>query len=236
MSSGWKADLFNQLFEILDEKGLSEFLFTAYKLLQPTIKVNDGMKPELYGALCEAVLCGLTSEYIKDNKVKAKVFSSVILEDLDNPKSAFRTELDFVLVTPGFVVSTECKSYSGDVLITDECTLRRGSLVFDVYKQVTLHHKVLEPYVARRLVRGAQAQPSIVMSNVFLFARANVIERRARPKVLVHTLASLYDYYDKLFERYSVPVLDYKKICADFKKRISPKAREEHAAYLGYGG
>ena len=170
----------------------------------------------------------------------AKAYHSVVLKDLSNPYSDFRTELDFVLVTPSFILTTECKSYSGNLVITGDGVFTHRGKSTDVYQQNVLHHKYLLKYAVQLIIPGPGSPTVPVFANAFVFSNADIVDKRpamSAKKMRIHTTSTLIDFYEQMFERYTHPVFNYQKACKVFHAGSQSKAlHAEHARFLGYGG
>lgn len=234
----WRDDLDRKLLGILKSKGVSAFLETAKALLAVDHKGDPRLKAHFVGEVCECVMWGLTKKYIEITGVEAKLFHSVVLKDLNNPKSEFCTELDFVLLTPSFMLTTECKSYSGDLAIKDKCTLCHRGQEMDVWRQSKLHYDKLVLYAQQLVAPGLGLITVPVFANVFVFSNAEVTDLRNaenRRTISVLTSTGLIDYYDAMFKRYSCPVFDYEHACRILGTcSRSKKLHAQHGSYLGY--
>lgn len=108
-------------------------------------KKDKNFKNKVHGEICEALLESLLLDYIDKNSLGNRWFieKGMIIKDLDSGNTKFYTELDLTLFTPYKVVIFECKSYAGDKIIKDKCTISRTCGDFDVYKQNKNHMTVL---------------------------------------------------------------------------------------------
>lgn len=234
----WRDGLADRLFAILDLQGVKAFLQVAVELLSVNGKGAGNVKSQMVGEVCEIVIVGLTQRYLNLTGKEGKIFHSMILKDLNSPKSNFRTELDFTLATPGFILTTECKSYSGDVNITGRCTLGNGNHSVDVYSQSKTHHKHLVLYGQEFVKSGARIANIPVFANAFVFSNASIDDRRSEADkrlLRVLTTSSLFSYYDAVFKKFSVPVFDTVKMFQTFKQcEESVELHKQHKSFVGY--
>lgn len=232
----WRDTLDRKLLGVLKRDGTAQFLSLAVAMLGVDPEGDPKMKAQFVGEVCECVFWGLTKKYLEATKREAQVYHSVVLKDLRNPKSDFRTELDFVLVTPSFMLTTECKSYAGDVRVTQECTLEHKGMSSDVWRQSKLHYDKLVLYGEQLVLPNSRLPKLPVFANVFLFSNAAVEDRRTRPDLLrVNTTATLFDFYDEMFRKYTRPVYDYERACKIFRLcSASKKLHAQHGEYVGY--
>ena len=234
----WRDSIGRSLLGILEMEGVESFLRTATEALSVNPRGGYKLKAQFVGEICEIVLIGLTAKYLSVTNRKAKIFQSVVLKDLNNPKSDFRTELDAVLVTPYFLLTTECKSYAGAIRVTDNCTLNHKDMSADVFAQSKLHVDKLKLY-AKQLVTPNQGLVNPpVFANVFVFSNASIEDRRTtigKRSLTVTTASNIMGYYEEMFKRYNVPVYDYERACKIMQAcSDSKKLHAQHAKYLGY--
>lgn len=232
----WRDTLDRKLLNVLKREGASAFLSLAVDMLGVDAEGDPQMKAQFVGEVCECVFWGLTKEYLRLKKHQAQVFHSVVLKDLHNMKSDFRTELDFVLVAPGFLLTTECKSYAGSVVITKECTLEHRGKSSDVWSQCKLHHSKLVLYGQQLVNPNQRIATPPVFANVFLFSNASVEDRRRNSNLIrVDTASTIFSFYDAMFAKYRKPVFDYDRACKIFRLcSASKKLHAQHGEYVGY--
>lgn len=234
----WRDQLGKKLFGVLDTYGTDKFLEVSCEMLGAQPKGGKGVKGLLNGEVCELVIIGLTQQYIKLAEVRAKAYHSVVLKDLKNIKGDFRTELDFVLVTPYFLLTSECKSYYGDIQVTGNCTLSHAGRDTDVYKQSKLHHKNLMEYSKQLMLPGKGVPTPPVYANAFVFSNGNIKDLRTpeqKKTLRILTTSSLVSYYEAMFKKFKTSVFDYERACRIFEKCAnSEKLHQEHKDFLGY--
>lgn len=234
----WRDSLDRKLLNVLKRDGIEQFLSVAVASLSVDPGGDGKFKAQFVGEVCEVVFWGLTKEYLRATQRKAEVFHSVVLKDLRNPKSDFRTECDFVLVSPSFILTTECKSYAGGIEVCDNCTLVHKGQRTDVYKQSKLHYDKLYLYAQQLALpdKGVAVLP--VAANVFCFSDSAIRDlrsKRAQDLLKVTTSSSLLGYYDDLFRNLHTPLFDYERACKIFKVCAASKMlHAQHQEYLGY--
>ncbi len=227
-----------RLIEIYDTHGLKMFLDVCAEMLNIRDREDWEKKKKVNGEVCEVVLRVLTEDYLKRRRKKGYVFHSLVLKNPRNPKSDFRTELDFTFLTPFFCVTGECKSFVGKIVVQDECTLMRDTLVADVARQSNVHLSALVPYLEMYVPEGRSvARPPAEMF-CFLYSNGQVVDirgKQAKHKIPVITISSLFKYYDTLFSTYKREVYDVEKAAKAFQAMADSRVLHiQHAHYLGY--
>lgn len=223
------------LWQVYRQDGVKQFLAVCSSMLAIKDRDNWEKKKHTNGEVCEVVLAVLTDNYFTKKRIEGSVFQSVVLFDKDQGrKSDFRTELDFVTLTPGVCLTGECKSFVGDITVTGECTLTRGDLVADVARQSKLHAQHLRKYLVSLT---SETQPPLGMF-CFLFSNGRVVDNRTqqwKAQLPVLTAGSLYAYYDRIFGRYSRGVYDYERAKAIFLRSQNSEAlHRQHRSFVGY--
>lgn len=218
--------------------GLDCFLSTATRMLGVNTHGNLEIKAQVVGEVCEQVLCQLTDVFIETAGVQARYYKSVILKDLYDPFGSFRTELDFVLVTPSFILTTECKSYSGDIEIHAPCKIVGADKEADVWKQSKLHFDKLYAYAEEVALPHLGLPKLPVFANAFVFSNASISDKRLKEqqaKLRVLTASTLIQYYKALFMKYRRKVYDFERLCRIMEFAAnSKKLHAQHKEYLGY--
>lgn len=232
----WRDDIDKELLSVLRKRGVRDFLSVAREMLSIDAGRDVKFRAQLVGEVCECVFMGLTQKYLEITQQEAKLYHSVVLKDLHNLRSNFRTELDFVLVSPGFILTTECKSYAGDVTVTGKCTLSHRGMEYDVWSQSKLHHDKLVEYGKQLILPGTRVYTLPVFANVFLFSKARLDDRRSDQSVLrVNTSSTIFKFYEQMFKKYQKRVFDYERACKIFRLcSASKKLHAQHGEYVGY--
>lgn len=236
MASDWQKKLDNKLFSVLQNRGIEEFLQLGVLMLNIDPRGDKKLRGQVSGEVCEVMLVGITQRYAEVTKVPMRVFHSVVLKDLTNLHGDFRTELDAVIVTPYFILTSECKSYYGEVVVSDKCTLSHCGSSTDVWRQSRLHHRSLVQYSQQFVKTPVGNIP--VFANAFVFSNAVLRDERVGADKLalrVLTTRNVVPYYDAMFKRYKTPVFDYNRACKIFQACAdSNKLHAEHKKFLGY--
>lgn len=226
------------LVDCYESKGLKAFLQVSEEMLRLYDADNGDKKQHVNGALCEVVLKILTLDYLKRKKYVGSVYHSVVLSDPEKPKSQFRTELDFVLFTPCFVLTAECKSFSGNLRIHDKCTVSSERVTADVYRQSLLHGEVLKKHMNRFLTPGIRTKVAPCGLFCFLYSRGIMNDERAaslKRSFPVLSAKTLYSYYDSIFTAFRQSVYNFDSGCRFFLKSQNSKTlHQAHRDYLGY--
>lgn len=235
LKTKWESDLEFKLISIYKSCGIHRFLKVCSDLI--FLKSGDDKKKEVNGAVCEIVLLVATYDYLKLNNLKGKVFHSLILKNLKNPSDKFRTELDFVLVTPYFCTTGECKSYFGEISILNEGLLLSNNRKTDVAHQSSMHLKYLKQYIRELSVNKNETDYPAEMF-CFLYSNGLIKDKRDckyQELLPVITVANLYSYYNHLFSKYKRKVFDYEAVCKYFKVFSSSAILyDDHRSYLNY--
>lgn len=234
----WRDNLDNQLFDILAEEGTDAFLELSLGMLDINPRGDKQLRAQVNGEVCEVVLMGLSRKYLELSGNEGRVYHSVVLKDLQDVHGEFRTELDFVMVTPYFMLTTECKSYYGDISISGNCTLSHMGRDTDVYRQSRLHHTHLVRYAEQLSLPGQKLPRPPVFANAFMFSKGRINDRRSeaqRKTIRVLTTSDLVGYYNAMFKRYTKPAFNYERACTVLSKcAASVKLHAQHKKFLGY--
>lgn len=228
----------SKLIEVYNKHGLKTFVNVCSEMLKIRDKENWEKKMKVNGEVCEVVLRVLTEHYLAARNITGHVFHSLVLGNPNKPESEFRTELDFTLLTPSVCLTGECKSFVGHITATDECTLRREKLIADVYRQLAVHVSALVPYLQQYVRRGAGIVDVPVLPFCFLYSNGALEDRRTRTaqaELPIHTIQSLFKYYDLVFSRYRREVYNVKEAAKAFQAMADSRILHiQHAHYLGY--
>lgn len=231
---------------LLDEKltavyrqyGLNKFLDVCSEMLVIKAPREGDKKRVVNGEVCEVVLRVMTQHYLKTRKITGTTFHSMILQDRWDKNNPFRTELDFTLMTPGVCLTGECKSFVGDIVVTQGCTLTRDDLVADVERQSLVHAKALKPYLQEFTLPSVGLPAPPLGLFCFIYCKGTIADKRTQAKkqiIPIITVRNLFAYYDKVLKVYSKKVYDYERACKSFTTFAnSERLHKEHQAFLGY--
>lgn len=227
-----------KLIAVYDQYGIDQFLQVCARMLDIKDPRDWEKKRKVNGEVCEVMVDVMTQHYLRVNGLCGRTFHSMVLKDIKNRDSDFRTELDFTLLTPCFCVTGECKSFAGDVVATGDCLLTRGDIKADVAKQSMLHARHLKRYLEQfSLPNTGVAQ---VPYGVFCFVFSNGVmhdkrSTKARQVIPIHTVHSLYRYYDQLFSKFTKEVFDYGRATQVFQQAAeSELLHRQHKKFVGY--
>lgn len=224
-----------KLLEVYKENGLDLFLDVAQEMLKIQDKHNIDKKKKVNGGVCEIVLRVMTEDYLRKKRITGFTTRSLVLKD-PTEDTNFRTELDFCLFTKNLTLCGECKSFYGDKVVTDKCTLSvEARLSADIYRQQTVHVKALQKHL-RMFIRHKDKMP--LRAFCFVFANGTITDRRSNiyKEILpVLTADTLYSYYDAMFAQYVSESYQYTKMKRFFDIiSCSDKLHAQHKEYLGY--
>lgn len=240
MSTAWRDILQKELRTVLREKGATEFFRYTKSLLNVDVNSSSAASSKglLVGELAECVLSIMVDEYIRQTGWQATGYHSLVLKNLGKLDSEFRTELDYTIVSPGVMLTIECKSYKGSVNVVDRCTFVCGDKRADVYKQSELHHKHLCKYAEQLTLPNKGVVQVPVFACAFLFSDSKLCEQRIKESqhsLTVLTAGTLYRYLDAIRAAYKKPVFDYQRACKIFGMlEQSELLHKQHANYVGY--
>lgn len=234
-----QSDLEKKLSAVYNRKGLGPFLDACREVVTTSMFKGEQVSPQDRGDVCELVLQRVTQTYLSVKKVKGAYYRSVVLRDLKHPHGDRVLELDGILVTPGFILSAECKSYRGNMELRGKGDLcgNDGRHV-DLYGQSVAHKSALDLY-GRELCIAKDVGPRLPIYYCgFLYALSKVVDNRdqsARRGFAILTQSDIMRVYDNLFKTYSTTVFDYNRACTVFGKcSRSRNLHADHAAYVGY--
>lgn len=229
------------LLDYYQRNGITKTMNVAKAMLKAgNHKSNTMFHAHTHGEICETVLEIILQEYIKANKLSEKGWffkKGLILKDINNPDSPFLTELDLTLFTPKCILIFECKSYGGDKEITDICTIKRkGKKPFNVYKQNSLHAKVLyEQFKPFMLVNESTINEKYLQLVLFNFSLGEVVDKRTEscknimPSVNEESVISLLNKIRSGKDLWNIAAL---KKAAEIICKHSEDYKKEHLKYV----
>lgn len=227
-----------KLIQVYEKHGLDMFVDVCAEMLNIKDPHDWEKKKKVNGEVCECVIRVMTEDYLRRRGIKGGVFHSLVLKNLSNPKSDFRTELDFTLLTPYFCVTAECKSFVGQITVTGDCILQRDNLTADVGRQTKVHVNALRPYLEKYALpnKGMVAPPLFPVC--FLYSNGTLQDKRGgqqRSAIPILTIGNLFRYYDALTGKCSREVYDVKAASKAFQAMADSRVLHiQHANYVGY--
>lgn len=234
-----QTELEKKLSAVYGRGGLLPFLQACKEVITTSKYRGVEVSPQDRGDICELVLQRVTQTYLELSGKEGKYFRSVVLRDLRNPKGGRVLELDGIFVTPYFILSAECKSYRGNMLLEGQGTLHsKDGRSVDLYGQSVAHKSVLDQY-GKELCASNRAGPHLPIYYCgFLYALSEVQDLRlprAKSDFAILTQSDIVRVYNNLYKKYTTAVFDYERACAVFGKcSRSRNLHGEHAAYVGY--
>ena len=133
------------LLDYYKENGFQKTVAVAKSMYNVNLKnAKKNFKTDMNGEVCETVLEIGILEFMKRYPKACEHWvlkKGLIIKDIEDPNNGFMTEIDLVLATPQMIYLFECKSYTGNKVLTNECTITTPARSFDVYKQNYLHAK-----------------------------------------------------------------------------------------------
>lgn len=233
----------SKLIEVYNTRGFDVFLQVCASMLNIRDNEDYKKKMKVNGEVCEVLLRVTTEHYLRTNHIKGSVFHSLVLPNKLHPERDFRTELDFTCVTPYVCIVGECKSFVGDVVASQVCTLTRqskryGTLTADVARQTQIHVDTIAPYLKDYVLSGAGCTTPPMMAFCFMFSNGTLEdcrEKAAQSTLPILTVHDLFRYYDLVFKKYRREVYNVKAASKTFQAMAdSGVLHIQHANYLGY--
>lgn len=232
-----------KLIEVYDTRGIEMFLRVCSSMLNIKDSEDFQKKMRVNGEVCEVLIRVLTEHYLVQNRIKGKVFHSLVLNNKAHPENPFRTELDFTLLTPYFCITAECKSFVGTVTATGDGLLTRTAprlktLTADVSKQTGVHTRALMPYLKDYVYPNTGLAVPPLYPIVFMFSNGMLNDSRTRAAknaLPILTATGLFQYYDLVRKSCTKEVYDVKKASKTFQAMADSRILHiQHANYLGY--
>lgn len=236
------SERINEYLKVVYEKyGMNKMCKVAkIMLVSKRNKSNKDFRNTVHGEICETVLeCAIVdfmSRHPKETK-EWRLEKGMVLKDLQNPDSPFKTEIDVTLFTPFKILTFECKCYGGDKIIEKECTVvRKGLPNADIYKQHKLHYKTINSNFKNfRLINEKTAQYSPMQIGFFDFSTGTIRDNRDSEWKKVMPLVS-YDTIDEVLETYLNKPICWDMECVnkvlDMINKHKKRHRKEHLEYV----
>lgn len=227
--------------DLYKEKGLKDTIITAYQMLKINNHKSDKLfRAHLHGEICETVLELIIVDFMNRNKEQTKdwiLSKGLILPNIDNIGSTYRTEIDLTIFTPYKILTFECKSYAGDKTITGMCTVeRKGMKSVNVYSQHSKHAMMLlKLFNPCRYVREGSDKVSPMQLAYFDFALGTIkdereaIDKDRMPILRIDSIGKLLAVYTKRPVYYDMK--DVKKI-VDKLEFYKEKQTKKHLDYV----
>lgn len=148
LMSSYKKSTYDILMEYYQNNGFEKTVETARKMLSSKTHKEDMLfLTHVHGEICEVVAMLTIDQFMQQHPEETKdwfVTKGTILRDPQNKgRKNYFTELDVTLFTPQMIYALECKCYSGEKKLQDECTINRRGNKTDVYAQHKRHIEVL---------------------------------------------------------------------------------------------
>lgn len=197
-------------------------------------KKDKNFRSKVHGEICEALLESLLVDYIKKNKLESRWFleKGMVIKDLDSGNKNFHTELDLTLFTPYKVVIFECKSYAGDKIIKDKCTISRSSGEFDVYKQNKNHMKVLNTNIRTCLMEPKAKAYKLALFDFSIGTLQDTRDDKYKKIMPVINTSNIDRFLDVINKQPPIwDVSKLRKVCAIIMNN-NKSLRVKHLAYV----
>lgn len=222
-----------KLLELNDKYGLKTTIKVASQMLDSrTHKSDKEFQAGLHGEICETVLEILLKAYIKANGRNDWYISKSLIV-INNGMTA---ELDLTVFTPKRIYMFECKCYSGDKIITDECKInRKGIPPHDLYGQSMGHLRLLNEVIGGlKYRRPSYIEPYKLA--YFNFAKGSLLDKRNKayiktiPILGIANLHTIFYDYDKLPNQWDIKKV--LKVIKTFEKHHD-NLEKKHLKRLG---
>ena len=169
------------LLDYYKENGFQKTVAVAKSMYNVNLKnAKKNFKTDMNGEVCETVLEIGILEFMKRYPKACEHWvlkKGLIIKDIEDPNNGFMTEIDLVLATPQMIYLFECKSYTGNKVLTNECTITTPARSFDVYKQNYLHAKTfLAQFTPYRCNKSSQVFP--IQLALFSLAKGEIVDAR----------------------------------------------------------
>lgn len=165
-----------------------------------TIKDNPDLRNAVKGEICETILeCFLID-------IQKRCSPSILSKSLciRNPNTGLTTEMDITFFTPNRIYMFECKSYSGDKIITDECTIKTPFISKDVAGQSKHHMTILNEYLDRFRCNRQIKGPSPYKLVLFEYSNKDIKDTRTnqwKTNIPVITIDTIDSWVEQEFTR-----------------------------------
>ena len=183
-NKSYKSSTSKILTEYCETNGLKATIETATIMLSKTGETGGkNFRATVNGELCETILILCIQDYIRRNKTATKnwfIEQGLILSDPNNRDSEYKTEIDVTLFTPTKIILFECKSYGGDKVLKEKCTVTRvGQQPRDVYSQHIKHAEaILKNFASCKIISAATVNKSGIMLPLFNFSIGSLKDYR----------------------------------------------------------
>lgn len=229
-----------KLSAIYNTKGLPAFLEACKEVVTTSKFRGEDVSPAERGGVCELVLQRILQTYFKVSGVQGSFYRSVVLKDQTGrgTYTGRYNEIDGVIVSPGYIMAVECKSYRGNMRLIDRGTLTDGkSRTIDLYAQSLSHKSILTAY-AKQLALPDRRAGLPVLYIGFLYAESKVRDDRteaAKREFPIITQSELMALLGRMEKRFAASVFDYQRSCDVFGKCSRSRVlHDKHADYVGY--
>lgn len=207
LTRDFKGQVNKKLLAYYEEHGVDDTIRLCHEMLQSKLHKDElAFRTQVHGEICETVLEIKVLDFMRKHKLEDKWFyeKGLILKDINRPNSQFSTEIDFTLFTPFKLLTIECKCYAGDKQIIKECTIKRkGQKPMDVYKQHSMHFKVLmsnlHTFHREQEINGKRVAP--IQACYFSFAEGTIEDlreekySRSMPILTVNNIDRLLEWF-----------------------------------------
>lgn len=205
-------------------------------------KGGNTFRATVNGELAETILKLTIEDFMLKHKRETKdwfIETGIILADPETKdESDYKTEIDVTLFTPQRIVTFECKSYSGDKIVKNACTVYRPKQQpKDIYAQHIKHAQMLLKNLGfSKIVNPSNVAISGVMLSYFDFSLGTIRDYRTeemKKRMPVTTTANINNYLSCIMKVGGI-VWDVRKIKNFFKihNRTKEADTNSHLVYV----
>lgn len=229
------------LHEVYKEYGLNTMCKVArIMLVSDKHKDDKKFRNEVHGEICETVLECCIIDFMENHPKETKQWrleKGMILKDLSNRTSDFKTEIDITLFTPFKILSFECKCYSGNKTLVDKCTVvRKGVSPSDIYRQHKLHFTMINSNFSKfRIVNEDTSKYGPMQIGFFDFSVGTLSDQRDEKWKKLMPLIDNTTIHELLESYLNKPVcwdMQSVNIALDVINKHKEKNREAHLDYV----
>lgn len=240
MSSDYADKLNARIVDFYKQYGLRNTVALGKAILNcKKHKDDEEFRTAIHGEICESILECCVLDFIRRNKLEKKWFYSkgLVLKDLDNLDSDYKTEIDFIIFTPHKMVPIECKSYGGRKYIKEKCLIvRPGKKPYDVYRQHEKHYEILiQNFQGFRDYTEESNKYSIVQLGMFNFSNGELTDQREelwQKTMPIVDVDNINEFLSKQLDKPGLWNMKELRRAVRIVEKNNMKRRKEHLKYV----
>lgn len=240
MSSPYADRLNAKILDFYKQYGINNTIALGKAVLNSKMhKDDEEFRTAVHGEICESILECCVKDFIRRNGLQRKWFYSkgLVLKDLDNQDSDYKTEIDFTIFTPHKIIAIECKSYGGVKYLKEKgLIVRPKKKPYDVYGQHEKHvQAIIQNFIGFRDNSEKSNKYGIVQMGLFDFSNGDLHDQREEMWKKVMPVVNVENVEEFLSMQLNKPGLwDIKMLRQAVKiiEKRNGKRREEHLEYV----